>query len=384
MNNKQNKNTTHTNLITKYIINWPEYNLALILRGDISLLVPRKADSFKYNPKCIPLPSTNDYGIMSDINIELEPSHSAGRPRKYSDELIMSMLAIREMFQLPLRQTVGFIAFLLGSISLIYLLPDYSTLSRRMKKLEVDFTKRFTKNKDTGEYESVIGDSDKEEGIVLLIDSSGFKIAGEGEWRVRKHGKTKHRDWTETHIGVKHKTRDIISLINTTAHVHDITQLEPLLRECKKRGIKVRAALMDGAYDAKLAYDLAKEFGFELIVPPRENAVEHLNSYHYQIYDTPGWEKRNEAIRHIEEYGLDGWKADTDYHRRSLVENTFYRLKVIFSPNLKSKTKENQYTEQCLRARLLNHFNSLGLPKYEYRYPNQNKTKRLKLTTILA
>ena len=375
MNKKQNKNTTHSNFITKYITNWSEYNRALILRGDISLLLPGRKENHIYDPKHIPTPSANDYRIMDEINVCITSSHSVGHPKKYSDELIMSILAIREVFQLPLRQTVGFIAFLYGSISLIYLLPDYSTLSRRMKKLEVDFTKRFTKDKDSGEYESIIDNND-EDGITLLVDSSGFKISGEGEWRVRKHGKTKRRDWTETHLGINHKKRDILALINTTAHVHDITQLEPLLHECKKRGVKVKMVIADGAYDAKKAYDLAKKFDFELVVPPRENAVEHLNSYHYQVYDTPGWEERNRVIRHIDEYGLDGWMADTDYHRRSLVENTFFRLKTIFSPSLKSKTKENQYTEQCLRAKLLNHFNSLGLPKYEYHYPNQNQTKQ--------
>ena len=76
-----------------------------------------------------------------------------------------------------------------------------------------------------------------------------------------------------------------------------------------------------------------------MITPPRENAVEHLNTGRdYQWYDTPGWEERNTLIRHIEEYGIDGWIADVEYHRKSLVENDFYRLKVIFGDHLEYRT----------------------------------------------
>ena len=104
----------------------------------------------------------------------------------------------------------------------------------------------------------------------------------------------------------------------------------------------------------------------DIIAPPPKNAVEHLNTgWHHQWYDTPGWEERNAVVRHIEEWGLDGWKADVDYHRRSLVENAFYRWKTIFGGNLKSRKEETQYTEQCLRAKIINKFNELGLPKYE-------------------
>ena len=74
--------------------------------------------------------------------------------------------------------------------------------------------------------------------------------------------------------------------------------------------------------------------------------------------------ERNQVVRHVIEYGLDGWKVDVDYHRRSLVENTFFRLKTIFGERLKSRTEANQLTEQKLKALIINQFNSLGLPRY--------------------
>ena len=163
-----------------------------------------------------------------------------------------------------------------------------------------------------------------------------------------------------------YKTKDIIGFINTSAHVHDNTQLKPLLSQVmNQNGYKVNTVIGDGAYDAHENYKLTKRLGIEFLAPLRKDAVEHLNSFHYQVYDTPGWEERNAVVRHVEEFGLDGWKADVDYGRRSLVENAFYRWKTIFGSNLKSRKTDTQFIEQCLRAKIINKFNRIGLPKYE-------------------
>lgn len=343
MINTKHQNTTYNNLITKQIINWSEYNQALINRGNIAPLI--------------------EEALSSNALIVNRKPHQVGRPKRYSDELILLILTIRELFQLPLRQTIGFTAWLFGSLSLMYLLPDYTTLSRRMRKLEVDFTKNLK----------------KDEPIVLLVDSSGFKVFGEGEWKVRKHGFSYHRTWRETHIGVNHMTRDIVSIINTNAHAADVKQVKPIVYDCCERGFTIDSLIGDGAYDDHTLYDFAHEHHFTLIAPPCSNAVERIVYNIHGEYDKPGWERRNAVVRHIKEYGLDGWKADMDYHRRSLVETTFYRLKTIFSPKLKSRTPTAQYVEQCIRAKLLNHFNSLGLPKYEYRC--HGITYQAKITT---
>jgi transposase len=109
---------------------------------------------------------------------------------------------------------------------------------------------------------------------------------------------------------------------------------------------------------------MAKEHGIEFTAPPHRNAAEHINMYHYQIYDKAKWAERNEVIRRCEEKGIEGWKKEAGYNRRSIVENSFYRLKRIFGSSLKSRREEGQYREQCIRASLINRFNRLGLPKY--------------------
>ena len=326
----KNKNTAQKNYTTKKIKNWPEYNQALKHRGNLSIFISEKV-------------------IRNGQIVPPSRSGTTGRPKVYSTELIELALTIRELFRLPLRQTAGFVEYLFGLMHLSGSIPDYTTLSRRAGKLNLRFNRQTRRS-----------------GIVMLIDSSGFKVFGEGEWMRKKHGATYQRTWRETHIAVDFESRDIIALINTAAHVHDNAQLRPLLRQVMNNGHNLKTIIGDGVYDAKANYLLGRKLGIEFIAPPPKNATEHLNTgWHYQWYDTPGWEERNAVVRHINEWGLDGWKADVGYHRRSLVENAFYRLKTIFGSNLKARKTETQKTEQYLRARIINQFNELGLPKYE-------------------
>lgn len=356
---KHNQNTTHKHINTKKIINWSEYNKALVNRGNISLLISE--DVIK-DGHIVPPGKTNQ----------------VGRPKEYSDELIKLTLTIRTLFNLALRQTKGYISHLFKLMNLETEVPDYTTLSRRMGKLNLRPYRLINRLRRL----SGVPSKDKNKGIVMLVDSSGFKVYGEGEWKVRKHGYSYRRTWRETHIAVDFETRDILDLTNTSAHAHDNTQLIPLLEQvqqdyCSGSGncsdcndncnSKIKTVIGDGAYHARENYiRITREQGIELITPPPSNAVEHLNTgWHYQWYDTPGWEERNRVVRYIDKYGPAQWKRVTNYHRRNLVENAFYRLKTIFGERLKSRTESNQLVEQQLKASIINAFNTLGLPKYE-------------------
>lgn len=130
---------------------------------------------------------------------------------------------------------------------------------------------------------------------------------------------------------------------------------------------KIKTIIGDGAYHARENYiRITRQQGIELITPPPGNAVEHLNTgRHFQWYDTPGREERNRVVGYVDKYGPAQWKRATNYHRRNLVENAFFRLKTIFGERLKSRTESNQLVEQQLKASIINAFNVLGLPKYE-------------------
>ncbi len=324
-------NTTQSNINTKRIINWGEYNRSLVSRGNISVYISE--------------------ALAQRVSARPHGNGKIGHPFIYQDALIELILTLRELVHLPLRQTTGFVAGLLIGMGISWDLPDYSTLSRRMGKLRVSYCRKCNR-----------GD------IVLLLDSSGFKVFGEGEWKVRKHGTDKRRTWRESHIAVDFATRDILGFINTESDAHDATQFRPLIRVARQNisnKNKLSTVIGDGAYDANHFYHEARAGGFEFIAPPRKGATERINMRRYCIYDKPGWEDRNAVVRHCEEYGVDGWKADVDYHRRSLVENAFYRIKTIFGTNLKSHKEDTQYAEQSIRIKLINRFNSMGLPKYD-------------------
>ena len=336
---KTNKNITHKNNTTKInnkkIKNWSEYNKSLKNRGNLSVFISES--------------------LIKDGNL-IVPAKTGkpGRPMEYTNELIEFVLTIRELFHMPLRQATGFVEFLFKMMG-VSGSPDYTTVSKRMSSIKVRYRRRIN--------QSVSSNS----GIVMLIDSSGFKVFGEGEWKVRKHGANKRRTWRETHIALDYATRDVIGFTNTSAHTHDNTQLKPLLKQVIHcGGYKVETVIGDGAYETKDNYKLVAGFHASIIAPPQKNAVCHYDLKDGKLIDIPGYKERNKIIRNVMRAGgLEEWKEQVDYHRRSLVENAFYRWKTIFGDHLKSRKEDTQYTEQCLRAKIINKFNELGLPKYE-------------------
>jgi hypothetical protein len=329
---QKQKNTTNKQY-TKKIINWRDYTKSLIARGNITLYVSKN--------------------LINKTVVRPKKTKKAGRPQKYSDDLILLILTVREAYRLPLRQTVGFVSGFLNAIGIYWQLPDYSTLCRRMRKLQVDFCRNI-RPKLNGQK------------LTLALDSSGLKVYGEGEWKVRKHGYSYRRTWVETHIAVN-DSRDILAVINTKSDVHDATQFKSLIHNVKSNipAGTVDIVIGDGAYDVNEFYRYAEDEWFYFIAPPPKNATIRIRGgRRVGISDEPGWEERNDVVSRIGEIGMENWKKEVGYHRRSIVENAFYRLKTIFGSNLKSRGEQNQYTEQCIRASLINRFNQMGLPKY--------------------
>lgn len=335
--NNTTKSTKTVKKTLKKIKNWRKYNKALEERGSILLCINEDLACDKFHKPI--------------------HKHTIGRPREYSDSFIEMILMIRALYHLPLRQTVGFIRKLFKLYGYVIKIPSYITLSRRAGQLNIRLLEKAKYHYNT-------------DGLVLCLDSSGFKIHGEGEWKVRKHGVSKRRTWLETHIALDGKSRDFISIVNTANNIHDNTQVTPLLVEAEKNlrqvksNKKLECIIGDGAYFAKNTLDITSNLGVDLIAPPRKNAKLHKNMKKHTLYDTPGWERYNSVVREVIRVGLKQWKINTGYHRRSLVENAFYRLKVIFDDKSHYRTISNQRTEQMIRAKIINKFNELGLPEY--------------------
>ena len=139
------------------IKNWSQYNKALVNRGNVTVWLNEDTRQ-GWNPQ---LPQT-----------------LRGRPYQYSDLAIECALTFKSLFHLPLRATQGFLQSLMCMLKLDLVVPDYTTLCRRAKDLSIDLKKSIRPS----------------QAIDIVIDSTGLKIYGEGEWKMRIHGKQKPRN----------------------------------------------------------------------------------------------------------------------------------------------------------------------------------------------
>jgi hypothetical protein len=332
----QHKNTAQINNNTKKIVNWSQYNKSLENRGNFTVLLN-----------------------VAYLNSVPEQTGKAGHPQEYSDAIILFLAQLREFMRLPLRQTIGTAKFILKLAGLDLKLPSRTTLSRRLATMTIPT------HIDRTSFDSP---------IIFLPDSTGLKIGGEGEWKVKKHGADKRREWLKVHIGVDHRTRMIVASSTSSSSAHDGKQLPRLLRAARKncrhgKGRKVIGEVIaDGAYGWHSLYELVEGSGSRLLVPPQINATAHYdiegNVRSGRVIDAPGWETRNRYIRDIEKVGLAEWKKQSGYHKRSLGETAMSRLKRTFGGELKSRSKKNQIAEVNVRISLMNLFTSYGLPRY--------------------
>lgn len=259
----------------------------------------------------------------------------AGRRYCYSDGAIEAILSVRVIYGLSLRAVQGFFeGFMQGLI-----IPHYSRLSRRAKDLEIEISRMKKEGKKPTD---------------LVIDSTGLKVYGEGEWKTRIHGKDKRRTWRKYHVSVDPNTHEVVAQELTESNVHDCTQMGKLLPE-----EKIGKVYADGAYPGKSSMDAIAIRGGTPVIPPRAGTCIVRNP-------SPGEVLRNQLVRDKRKAGgKKAWKKNSGYHRRSLVETHMFRLKTILGGSLKSRSFANQKTEARIMAKTLNRMTALGMPRSE-------------------
>ncbi len=213
---------------------------------------------------------------------------------------------MKVLFGMALRQTTGFVESLVRLIGLDWAVPDFSTLSRRQKTLKVNIPYRGSNGP-----------------LHLLVDSTGIKVEGEGEWNARKHGGTKRRVWRKIHIGIDEKTLEIRATEFTTSDVGDAPMLSELLGQIPPEQ-KTAAVTADGAFDTRKCHDAIAARGAAAIIPPRKNAKPWKP-------DTPGAGARNEILRSSKRVGRTIWRRWSGYHRRSRAETKMHCVKPLGS-----------------------------------------------------
>jgi hypothetical protein len=298
------------------ISNWKEYNQSLVSRGDVTFWFSED--------------------VVDAWEHENEQKKN-GRPFIYSDVAIETLLTIRELFRLPYRQTEGLGRALAKLMNAAIVIPHHTSLQKRVAKLGVAISVQEVKGP-----------------IDVVVDSTGLKVFGEGEWKTRQHGIGKRRTWQKLHLAVDPATHQIVAEVLTGNSEHDADQVEPLLEQIEA---EVETFYGDGAYDQWKVYDRLKGQGVNAIIPPRKNAKikQHGNAAADPL-------ERDECIRQIRRDGRKSWKESIGYHRRSLAETAMSRLKASFGDRLKNRKPPNQKTEAALRCKLLNWFVMLGMP----------------------
>ncbi|KAA6318945.1 hypothetical protein EZS27_031106 [termite gut metagenome] len=236
---------------------------------------------------------------------------------------------------------MGFIQslfFLMGKN--YFTVPDYSTLCRRQKSLPIEIKSRL----ESGEK------------LAIGIDSTGLKVYGEGEWKVRKHGWSKHRTWRKLHICIDLDTQEILSVELTGNEEDDATVGSKMLEGKTGNILRFHG---DSAYD-KFGFREVLGSGIEQIIPPPKNAVIQNANRKKPLPDY--LIQRNGAVEYINKHGSESWKKQNGYHRRSLNEVVMFRYKRIFGGELDARTFENQKTEVKFKCLTLNEFIGIGMP----------------------
>ena len=155
----------------------------------------------------------------------------------------------------------------------------------------------------------------------MVVDSTGVKVYGEGEWKTRVHGVSKRRTWRKLHLGGQESTGEMISGVVTTNDVSDDQVFSDSLDGVEG---EIRQVSGDGAYDKYKCYEKARQRGAKVTSPPRKNAViGQLGNCKCPPHP------RDENLRRIRQVGRKKWKGESGYHQRSLSETAMFRLKVI-------------------------------------------------------
>ena len=292
--------------------NWRSYNQALKRRGSLTIW---------FDPAMM-------WGAAS--------TGKRGRQPAYSDAAIQTCLTMKVLFGMALRQTTGFVESMLRLIGLDWAVPDFSTLSRRQKTLKVNIPYRGSEGP-----------------LHLLVDSTGIKVEGEGEWNARKHGGTKRRVWRKIHIGIDEKSLEIRAAEFNTSDVGDAPMLPELLDQIPPDQ-EIATVTADGAFDTRKCHDAIATRGAAAIIPPRKNAKPWKP-------DTAGAIARNEILRTSKRVGRTIWRRWSGYHRRSRAETKMHCVKLL-GQRLAARDFDRQVAEFQVRVAVLNGFTALGTP----------------------
>ena len=301
------------------VTNWPAYDASLRQRGSLTVWFT--------------------YEAIAAWAAEAWTTH--GGQSRYSPLAILTALTLRAVFRLAYRQAEGLIGSIVGLLGIGLRVPDHTTLSRRAATLDVP------RPRSAG---AGVGG----EPLHLLVDSTGLKLCGKGEWLLEKHGTTTRRSWRMLHLGVDASTGRIVASTLTPKDVDDASQVDPLLDQVAG---SVASLTADGAYDQDRVYASVAERHPEaaVVVPPRATAVPSDTADSAPT-------QRDGHLQHIARHGRMSWQTASGYNRRARVEATMNRWKQVVGDELRAYTDERRATEVAVAVHALNRMLDLRRP----------------------
>lgn len=302
--------------------NWHQYNKGLKHRGAITVWVSKEVlEGWRYQGE----------------------KRKGGQP-VYSDLAIEVCLTVRKVYHLGYRQTEGFVESFFQRLHLPLPVPDYSVLCRRSKHLAVCL--------HTGNEKACTD---------VVVDSTGLKVYGEGEWKVRKHGWGKHRTWMKLHVALDAAGQQAEAVELTTNAVDDGRVVDQLVD--RLQGV-INSFTGDGAYDQKGV----REYLFQKAAQQQESLLQCIPPRHQAVLDTKGrvyLGQRDEDIRVMQRLGRNQWKVLANYHQRSKAETFMFRYKVILGAGLQAREINRQKTEVKIGCKILNRMLHITKPLSE-------------------
>ena len=292
------------------VTNWPKYNNILRNRGRIDFMIAEDLSDGWYE----------DNG----------GNKNRGGQRRYSDKAILMCLQIRYLFGLKLRQSQGFINWIFMLSGSRLTCPDYTTLSKRGRKLNLEF----------------LLDSKDNDFDYICVDSTGIQTYTGNEWLENKHGKQYiRRTWKKLHIAIGNNGRITGSVI-TNHNKDDRSQIKELLKN-----VRTKEVLADPGYDGENIYQLLRTRGIKpTIRPPNHLAVRKAKT------------ERQQSAEYQQKKGYHAWRSKNKYGRRELAENAFFRFKGSFGSKFLSRGDDNMKNEMTIKCQLLNKMFEIGNP----------------------
>lgn len=286
--------------------NWQQYNKNLVNRGNISVWFDKDV-----------------------LNQWTEKKKKRGRPA-FSSLVIQAAWFLKTFYRCTLRALQGLIDSLLTLLKQDLKSPNYTVFCKRAAQAAALLPKLSARRPTD-----------------LVIDSSGLKIFGEGEWKDKVHRSYTRKSWIKLHIAVDPRSQEIAAAVVTDEYTADSSVLPDLIEKSAK---SVKRVAADGAYDRSSVRKFLYQKGIDSCIPPRKKA---------RLHPEPYFNSRNRDVLAIRGLGNDDlafsiWKKLRGYHQRSLVESAFSRLKMLFGNRVNNKKSLNQNAEIVFRLHALN------------------------------